>query len=101
VSSFTEGPSDGCSEKDRLQRMKSRIAQMEKGMRGIHAMAAIIKKKGELATDMERYALTELHKTIESLNCKYPDLLFLGFFKDNLLTPISSLPLIVIALNLS
>ena len=70
--SFTEGPSDGCSENDRLQRMKSRIAQVEKDMRGILAMAAIIKKKGELATDAERYALTELHKATESLNCKYP-----------------------------
>ncbi|KAK1608414.1 hypothetical protein QYE76_032087 [Lolium multiflorum] len=68
VSSFTQGPSDGSSEKDRLERMKSRIAQMEKGMRGIHAMAAIIKDKGELATDAERYALIELHKASESLN---------------------------------
>ncbi|KAK1682177.1 hypothetical protein QYE76_043025 [Lolium multiflorum] len=68
VSSFTEGPSNGSSEKDRPERMKSRIAQMEKGMRGSHAMAAIIKKKGELATDAERYALMELHKATESLN---------------------------------
>ncbi|KAM0889317.1 hypothetical protein ACQ4PT_027766 [Festuca glaucescens] len=68
VPSFTEGPSDGCSENDRLQRMKSRIAQMEKYMRGIHAMAAIIKKKDELATDTERYAFTELQKATECLN---------------------------------
>ncbi|KAK1663211.1 hypothetical protein QYE76_051370 [Lolium multiflorum] len=68
MSSFTEGPSNGSSEKYCLERMKSRIAQMEKGMRGIHAMAAIIKKKGELATDAERYALMELHKATESLN---------------------------------
>jgi hypothetical protein len=53
VPSFTEGPSDGYSENDRIQRMKTRIAQMEKDMCGIHAMAAIIKKKGELATDAE------------------------------------------------
>jgi hypothetical protein len=51
--------------------MKTRIAQMEKDMRSIHAMAAIIKKKGELATDAERYALTELQKATKSLNCKY------------------------------
>jgi hypothetical protein len=60
VPSFTEGPSDGYSENDRLQRMKTRIAQMEKDMRGIHVMAVIIKKKGELAINAERYALTEL-----------------------------------------
>ncbi|KAK1601858.1 hypothetical protein QYE76_018857 [Lolium multiflorum] len=62
VSFFIEVPSDGSSEKDRFQRMKSQIAQMEKGMHSIHAMAAIIKKKDELATDAERYAFTELHK---------------------------------------
>jgi hypothetical protein len=44
---------------------------MEKDMSGIHAMAAIIKKKGKLATDAERYAFTELQKATKSLNCKY------------------------------
>jgi hypothetical protein len=43
---------------------------MERDMRGIHAMADIIKKKGELAIDAERYALGELQKATESLNCK-------------------------------
>jgi hypothetical protein len=67
--------------------MKARIAQMEKDIRGIHAMAAVIKKKGELATDAERYALTELHRATESLNCKYPNFMFLNFCnnKDTLL----------------
>ena len=71
VPSFAEGSSATDSENDRLQRMKTRILQMEKDMRGIHAMAAIIKKKGELAIDAERYALAELQKATESLNCKY------------------------------
>lgn len=70
VPSFVEGSLAGDSESDRLQRMKSRILQMEKDMRGIHAMAAIIKKKDELAIDAERYALSELQKATESLNCK-------------------------------
>jgi hypothetical protein len=71
VPSFTGSSSAAESENDRLQRMKSCILQMEKDMCGIHAMAAIIKKKGELATNAERYALTELQKATESLNCKY------------------------------
>jgi hypothetical protein len=50
--------------------MKTRIAQMERDMRNLHAMAAIIKKKGELAVDAERYALNELQKATDSLNCK-------------------------------
>jgi hypothetical protein len=51
VPSFVEGPSANDSKNDPLQRMKARILQMEKGMCGIHAMAAIIKKKDELAID--------------------------------------------------
>jgi hypothetical protein len=70
VPSFVEGSSADDSESDRLQRLKARILQMERDIRGIHAMAAIIKKKGELAIDAERYALCELQKAIESLNCK-------------------------------
>ncbi|KAK1617954.1 hypothetical protein QYE76_023471 [Lolium multiflorum] len=59
VPSFVESSLAGDSESDRLQCMKARILQMENDMRGIHAMAAIIKKKGELAIDAERYALSE------------------------------------------
>jgi hypothetical protein len=33
--------------------MKARIAQMEKDMHGIYALAAIIRKKSELAADAE------------------------------------------------
>ncbi|KAK1601177.1 hypothetical protein QYE76_059275 [Lolium multiflorum] len=68
VPSFAEGSPVNDFENNRLQRMKTSILRMEKDMRGIHAMAAIIKKKGELATDAERYALSELQKATESLN---------------------------------
>jgi hypothetical protein len=44
---------------------------MEKDLLGIHAMAAVIKKKGEMAVEAERYTLNELQKATESLNCKY------------------------------
>jgi hypothetical protein len=73
--SFTDDSSGVCSENDRLQRMKDRNAQMEKDMRNTYALAAIIRKKNELAADAERYALGELHKATESLNCKRPYLL--------------------------
>ncbi|KAK1679418.1 hypothetical protein QYE76_040266 [Lolium multiflorum] len=49
--------------------MKDRITQMEKDLRSTYALAAIINKKSETAADVERYALTELHKATESLNC--------------------------------
>jgi hypothetical protein len=70
VPSFVEGSSANDSENDRLKRMKTCILQLEQDMRGLHAMAAIIMKKGELAIDAERYAMNELHKATESLNCK-------------------------------
>jgi hypothetical protein len=43
---------------------------MEKDLVGIHTMAAVVKKKGELAIEEEQYALNELQKATESLNCK-------------------------------
>jgi hypothetical protein len=72
VPAFVDDSSGAVSESDRLQRMKDRITQMEKDMRSTYALAAIIKKKSELAADVERYALAELHRATESLNCKPP-----------------------------
>ncbi|KAK1648290.1 hypothetical protein QYE76_066095 [Lolium multiflorum] len=72
VPSFTDDSSGASSENDRLQLMKDRIAQMEKDMRSTYALAAIIRKKNELAADAERYALAELHNATESLKCKCP-----------------------------
>ncbi|KAK1627796.1 hypothetical protein QYE76_002111 [Lolium multiflorum] len=72
VPSFVDDSLGASSENDRLQRMKGRIAQMEKDMRNTYALAAIVRKKSELAADAERYALAELHKATESLNCKFP-----------------------------
>jgi hypothetical protein len=52
---------------------------MEKDFVGIHAMAAVIKKKGELAIEAEQYALNELHKATKSLNCE--NQIFLRLFR--------------------
>jgi hypothetical protein len=73
VPAFVDDSSGALSEDDRIQRMKDRITQVEKDLCNTYALAAIIKKKGEIAADVERYALTELHKATESLNCKFPD----------------------------
>ena len=71
--SFVEDSSGVLPEGDRIQRMKDRTTQMEKDLRSTYALAAIINKKSEIAAEVERYALTELHKGTESLNCKLPD----------------------------
>ncbi|KAM0856774.1 hypothetical protein ACQ4PT_048851 [Festuca glaucescens] len=66
---FVEDVSATGSETGLLQQMRTRISRMEKDLLGIHAMAAVIKKKGEMAVEAERYTLNELQKAIESLNC--------------------------------
>jgi hypothetical protein len=71
VPSFTESSSPGDAENDRLRRMRTRIQQLEQDMRVLHGMVAIIKRKGELAIEAERYAMIELHTSMKSLNCKF------------------------------
>jgi hypothetical protein len=44
------------NESELVHRLRNRISQME-DLVGIHAMAAVIKKKGELAAEFEQYAL--------------------------------------------
>ncbi|KAK1646772.1 hypothetical protein QYE76_064577 [Lolium multiflorum] len=61
VPSFVDDSSGALPEGDRIQRMKDRIAQMEKDLRSTYALAAIVNKKSETAANVERYALTELH----------------------------------------
>ncbi|KAM0873436.1 hypothetical protein ACQ4PT_038066 [Festuca glaucescens] len=56
------------TESSLVQQMRSKISRMEKDLLGIHAMAAVIKKKGELAIEAEQYALNDLQKATESLN---------------------------------
>ena len=80
VAPFVEDASAAGSETGLLQQMRTRISRMEKDLLGIHAMAAVIKKKGELAMEAERYALSELQKATESLNCKYSMILRLLYF---------------------
>ena len=71
--SFVDDSSGALPESDRIQRMKDQITQMEKDLRSTYALAAIVNKKSEIAADVERYTLTELHKATESLNCKSRD----------------------------
>jgi hypothetical protein len=53
---------------------------MEKDVLGIHAMEAVIKKKGELAMEAERYVLSEPQKATECLNGEYSIILRLLHF---------------------
>jgi predicted Zn-dependent protease len=53
-----------------VRQLRNRISQMKKDLVGIHAMAAVVKKKGELAAEVEQYALDRLQTATESLSCK-------------------------------
>ncbi|KAK1667852.1 hypothetical protein QYE76_056011 [Lolium multiflorum] len=65
VPSFADDSSGALPESDRIQRMKDRMTQMEKDLRSTYALAAII-NKSEIAADVERYILGELHKATET-----------------------------------
>jgi hypothetical protein len=101
VPSFVEGSSAGESKSDRLQRMKTRISQMERDTRNVHAMAAIIKKKGEIALDAKRYALSNLQKATDSINCKCLILSLRKKILPSLMIFLQSCSPPIIALNLS
>jgi hypothetical protein len=58
------------NESELVRQLRNRISQMEKDLVGIHAMVEVLKKKGELAAEVEQYALDELQKATESINYK-------------------------------
>ena len=55
-----------------VQQLRNKISRMEKDLVTIHAGVAIVKKKGELATRLEKYVQEELRKATESLHCELP-----------------------------
>jgi hypothetical protein len=59
---FVESTSAAGSQPGLVQQMRSRISRMEKDLIGIHAMAAVIKKKGELSMNAEQYALSSCRR---------------------------------------
>ena len=58
------------NESELVRRLRNRISQLEKDIVGLHAMAAVVKKKGELAAEVEQHALDRLRTATESLSCK-------------------------------
>jgi hypothetical protein len=57
-------------ESELVRRLRNQISQLDKDMVGLHAMAALVKKKSELATAVEQHALDRLRVATESLSCK-------------------------------
>jgi hypothetical protein len=65
----SSGPSTG-DESGFVHQLRGRISRIEKDLVAIHAVVAIVKKKGELAIEAKQYAQEEALKATESLNCK-------------------------------
>ena len=71
VPSTAPGPSAQPSDESGIVRqLRSRIAEIEKNLSTIYAGVAIVKKKGELAMKLEKYAREELVKATNSLQCE-------------------------------
>jgi hypothetical protein len=58
-------------ESDLVRRLRDQVSCLNKDITSLRAMAALVKKKGEIATAIEQYALDGLHVATESLGCKY------------------------------
>ncbi|KAK1664968.1 hypothetical protein QYE76_053127 [Lolium multiflorum] len=50
-----------------VRRLRDQVSSLDRDITSLHAMAALVKKKGEMATAIEQYALDGLHIATESL----------------------------------
>jgi hypothetical protein len=62
-------PSDN-DESGLVRQLRDQVSSLNKDITSLRAMAALVKKKGEIATAIEQYALDGLHVATESLNCE-------------------------------
>jgi hypothetical protein len=58
-------------------RLCDQISRLNKDIAGHHTMAALVKKKSEIATAVEQHALDHLRVATESLSCKQSITLFI------------------------
>jgi hypothetical protein len=53
-----------------VRSLRDQISRLNKDITSLHAMAALLKKKSEIATAVEQHALDRLRVATESLGCK-------------------------------
>ena len=63
-------PNESNNESRIIRDLRGKIAAMERELAPIYAGTAVIKKKGELALEYEKYAREELIKATNSLQCE-------------------------------
>jgi hypothetical protein len=57
-------------ESDLVRRLRDQISRLSKDISNLHSMAALVKKKSEIATAIEQHDLDRLRVATESLSCK-------------------------------
>jgi methyl-accepting chemotaxis protein len=62
-------PSAG-DESELVSRLRDQVSRLNKDISNLHAMAALVKRKSEIATAVEHHALDRLRVATESLSCK-------------------------------
>jgi hypothetical protein len=63
--------SSASDESDLVRCLRDQISRLNRDITTLHAMAALVKRKSEIATAIEQHALDRLRVATESLSCKY------------------------------
>ena len=66
--------SSASDESDLVHRLRDQISRLNRDITTLHAMAALVKRKSEIATAIEQHALDHLRVASESLSCKCPSI---------------------------
>jgi hypothetical protein len=64
-------------ESELVRHLRDQISRLNKDIAGLHAMAALVKKKSKISTAVEQHALDRLRVASESLSYKQSIALFL------------------------
>ena len=62
--------SSAIDESELVRRLRDQISRLNKDIAGLHIMAALVKKKSEIAAAVEQHALDRLRVATESLSFK-------------------------------
>jgi TolA-binding protein len=62
--------SSAVDESELVRRLRDQISQLNKDITSLHTIAALVKKKNEIAAAVEQHALDRLRVATESLSCK-------------------------------
>ena len=68
--------SSAIDESELVRRLRDQISRLNKDIASLHTMAALVKKKSEIAAAVEQHALDRLRVATESLSCEQSTISF-------------------------